>query len=171
MRLLLLSFIFVGCVASVKESITPRAEEIIAKGVLHLRDRNLPDADASFRAALEIEYTAEGFDGLGCVAFLTERFNEAEEYFKKARSISPDYTRALAHLALLEEVKGNREKAANYYNIALREDPDDVFTRNNYAAFLADGDRPESALHELRKAEALNPHVIVKKNREILEGL
>ncbi len=170
MRLLLLS-ILMGCVAPVKEGITPRAEEIIAKGILHLRERNLPDADASFRASLELEYTAEGYDGLGCVAFLTEKFSEAEGYFKKAREISPSYTRALAHLALLEEVKGNRGRAAHYYDQALREDPDDVFTRNNYAAFLADGERPESALHELRKAEALTPHTIVKKNRERLEEL
>lgn len=170
MRLLLLS-VLIGCVAPVKEGITPRAEEIIAKGILHLRDRNLADADASFRASLEIEHSAEGYDGLGCVAFLAERFSEAEEYFKKARDISPGYTRALAHLALLEEVRGNRQRALKFYEQALREDPDDVFTRNNYAAFLADGDRPESALHELRKAEALMPHAIVKRNRERLENL
>lgn len=170
MRLLLLS-VLIGCVAPVKEGITPRAEEIIAKGVLHLRDRNLADADASFRASLEIEHSAEGYDGLGCVAFLTARYSDAESYFKKARSLSPGYTRALAHLALLEEVRGNRQRALSYYDQALIEDPDDVFIRNNYAAFLADGERPESALHELRKAEALTPHVIVKRNREKLEDL
>lgn len=168
-KLFLPLFICTGCVPSSSVSIhhNSEAENALNTGVIFLRMQKLSEADAAFRAALELKVSAEGFDGLGCVALLSGDYNLAEEYFYKAREINPKYARAVAHMAYLEELRGSISNADKLYNQALIEDPSDIYTRNNFAGFLAEETGTiNAARHELRKAQAIYPHEVIIQNLE-----
>lgn len=175
MRLLLniffLSTFCFGCVPTKVNDIkySQEADSALGAGVIFLRLQRLTEADAAFRAALELKVSAEGYDGLGCVALLNGNFEEAEKYFYKAREINPEYARAVAHVAYLEELRGQARNAERLFNQALFEDPTDIYTRNNFAGFLAEeAGTIEGARHELRKAQAIYPHEVIRRNLETL---
>lgn len=175
MRLLLstifLTCLLVGCAPTsiASSSHKQEAQNALATGVIFLRMHKLVDADAAFRASLELEASAEGYDGLGCVALLNGDFKKAEEYFLRAREVNPNYARAVAHVAYLEELRGATSNAEILYNQALLEDPSDIYTRNNFAGFLIEeAGTIEGARHELRKAQAIYPHAVIKRNLETI---
>ena len=145
------------------------AQRALTSGVVYLRAGRLLEADAAFRASLELQPSAEAYDGIGCVSFLKGEFDMAQEMFVKAHEINPSYARAVAHAAFVEEKRGSKHAAEMLFNQALWEDPADIQIRNNFAGFLAEElGTIEGAAHELRKANAINPNKIIEKNLERL---
>ena len=158
--LLLLSSFFIGCAvhqpASMEEQLSAR--QLIDKGVLSLRAKNLAEAKAAFELSLELDYTAAALDGLGSVAFAAEEYRIAEDYFIRAYQTNNSYSQALANLAILYDLSGNIVEAEKLYKRALEENPENLQLRNNFATFiyeysLYDGNDLDAALASYTKLE------------------
>jgi tetratricopeptide (TPR) repeat protein len=75
------------------------------------------------------------------------------------------YDQALANLALLQDIIGNRELAKKLYGEALDVLPDSASLRNNRAALEYDLGHPKmEVIHELEKAKLIAEHPVVRGN-------
>jgi Tfp pilus assembly protein PilF len=148
------------------------ATELIERGTLALLAGDLSDAEALYEQSLELELSAEGFDGLGCVALAQKNIVRAENYFRRVVDNYPEYAMAHANLASIEEQYGRLQVAQQLYETALRLQPDNVVARNNYAAFLAKHKLASAGeiRKQLQKAAALTENVEVQRNLKIVSG-
>jgi Flp pilus assembly protein TadD len=156
-----------GCTVSegIKEKHYRKALELIDRGTVQLRARSYPEARASFSMAYELAPLAAAVDGLGCVSLMEGRYDDAEQLFTRAFEMDASYDEAIGNLALLNDIRGNKERARELYEWLVRRRPDAPFLRNNLAAVTYDlsGDKV-SISKELRKAEALGGHGVIMDN-------
>jgi Tfp pilus assembly protein PilF len=155
-----------GCFALDDEIKLPRgsgiAAELVASGVEALEHGKIARAEASFDLAEEIAPSAEGKDGLGAIAFLDGRLDDAEGYYKAA--YAEGYAPAAWHAAMAEEASGNTDEAEARYRAALRESPDDARLRNNFAVFLLEHGERFEARAELLRASILEENPLIDSN-------
>lgn len=144
--------------------------QLVARGVVELRQGDLQRAAGAFRAAEEIHPSAQSAEGLGCVAAVEGDFQTARLWFDEAMRRDPSYTSVTANRALVEDMQGENDGAGRLYRQALREAPDDANLRNNYAAYLAEYGRTEEAQGELFKAQALMSDDVITHNLMRLES-
>jgi Flp pilus assembly protein TadD len=75
------------------------------------------------------------------------------------------YDNALANLALLKDIRGERDEAKRLYDKAIESMPDAVAARNNRAALEYDsGARKMDVVQELEKAQLIAEHHVVREN-------
>jgi Flp pilus assembly protein TadD len=79
----------------------------------------------------------EGWNGLGVSLMGLERNAEAEEAFRKALSLDPDYAATLVNAGLLRMRKGEVKEAAKMFERAAAIDPRKPEARVNLAIALA----------------------------------
>lgn len=165
--LIILCMFCVSCVPMVQPSFDDetQATRLVDEGLLHLRVNDLERAEASFNLALELVVSAAAIDGLGCVAFMREDYNAAEKLFWEAYETDRTYNNPLSNLALVYEKTGNKQKAREMYDRALKEDPKNFRMRNNYAVHLVeDNASKDEVSSELFKAQALFNHRLIYGN-------
>lgn len=157
----------IGCASTrrVSERSYQQAVRLIEDGTVQLRVGDLDQADALFSLAYQITPLAAALDGQGCVAFRRGDLNRAEQLFSDAYRLDAGYDEGAAHLALLLEVRGERERALEIYDWYLRRHPDDWWARNNRAAAWHDLGVEQRVIEaELRRAAALSNHGVVEDN-------
>ncbi|NDD63618.1 MAG: hypothetical protein EBZ36_06525, partial [Acidobacteria bacterium] len=66
-----------------------------------MREGRLAEANRFYELAAELAPLASAVDGLGCVALLDERYEEAEGLFREAYGMDGEYDEALLNLGLL----------------------------------------------------------------------
>jgi tetratricopeptide (TPR) repeat protein len=160
-----------GCASTrrVSERSYQHAVRLVEDGTTQLRSGNLEQADALFGLAYEIAPLAAALDGQGCVAFRRGDLERAEALFIDAYRMDAGYDEGAAHLALLLEVRGERDRALEIYDWYLRRHPDDWWARNNRAAAWHDvGVDGRAVEAELRRAAALSQQRVVEDNLQRL---
>lgn len=165
--------LFTGCALSrsVPEERYRQALELVDQGTAHIRQGKLKEANLAFSTAEELAPLAAAVDGQGCVALLLGEFERAEGLFLRAYDMDETYDRALANLALLQDIRGSDEEAIKLYNRAIERLPELVTARNNRAALEYDrSGRKIEALQELEKAKLIAEHPIISENLVRLGG-
>jgi Flp pilus assembly protein TadD len=126
--------------------------ELVDKGVLELRNRNLEEAKSVFEYSLEIATIPENLEGIGCVYLLQGELALANFYFNKVRELFPDYVHIYGNLALLYELQGDLVSAKKEYEKALDSDVGFYQARSNYAVFLYQNKEFKEARDRAREA-------------------
>lgn len=164
-------FLLFGCAKALPlkpQRNASRAEHFIQTGVISLRAGDAARAEAAFFLAEQLGGGAAALDGRGCAEYMRGNLLSAERLFKSALSIQPGYSRALSHLGLVAESQGHFAEARNFYEAAIRIDPEDYRARNDLAAMLAEtSGRTETAR---AKDELMQAHII-SGDKEIAKNL
>jgi Flp pilus assembly protein TadD len=156
-----------GCFLSpqVPEERLNQAVKLVEEGSEHLRLGRLDEASAAFSVAVELAPLAAAVDGQGCVALLRGDFGQAERLFTAAYEMDGSYDEALANLALLMDVSGQKERAKQLYEQSVSAMPGHVGVRNNRAVLeYEQGQRKILVVQELEKAGLLAKHGVVSEN-------
>lgn len=164
---LLLSVPLLGCSigGKVPEENYQRALALVDLGTEKLRELDWDSAQAAFVLAEELAPLAAAIDGQGCVAMMLGNFDTAERFFREAYAADKGYDEALANLALLYDIRGERERARELFESFLEQNPDSARARSDYAAVIDDlGLDKAAVLQELLKARALQSNGIVEEN-------
>lgn len=162
-----------GCIRAspITEERFRKASEMVDVGTGFLREQDLAEARKAFELASELAPVAAAVDGLGCVALLEGRYEEAETSFTKAYEMDRTYDDALANLGLLKEVQGKKEEARGIYMEYLEKNPASAEVRNNLAALEYDsGKRRMKTVEALEKAITLSNQAVIKDNLVVLAG-
>ena len=172
--LLCLTVLCVACSFSAERSSADyqTALDLIDRGVLHLEGGFHEQAYAAFEVAFEKYPSAAALDGLGCVELHRGNLKEARIFFEQAHETNPEYHKALAHMAMIDEIEGRSVRARQLYEKYLSLAPDDVRVRNNYAAFLYDQQEvatTEKARQELLRANSIDSLALIQDNFNIVE--
>jgi Flp pilus assembly protein TadD len=148
-----------------------QASQLVDQGTKDIREGRLKEANSAFSMAEELAPIAAAVDGQGCVALLFGEFDRAERLFKRAYDMDDTYDQSLANLALLMDIQGRHAEASRLYDEVMKVLPESVAARNNRAALEYDGGgRKMEVLHELRKANLIADHHVVRENLSRLGG-
>lgn len=156
-----------GCVppALLPEERYRRAEALVEKGNELLRAGKFVEARHSYDVAAELAPVAAAVDGLGCIALLEGRFDEAEELFQAAYEMDAGYDEAIMNLGLLRQLQGQTEEAQAIYLSFLEKNPDSVRARNDLFALEYDQGRGRiDILREFAKAQTLSDEPLIRAN-------
>ncbi|KYK36599.1 MAG: hypothetical protein AYK18_02580 [Theionarchaea archaeon DG-70] len=85
------------------------------------------------------------------------RFEEAEDHYKKALDINPEDADAHYNYAILLKEINRFEEAEDHYKKALEINPEDADAHYNYAILLEEINRFEEAEDHYKKALDINP--------------
>lgn len=143
------------------------ALDLIDHAVVQLEAGFVEQAEASFAMAFERYPLAAALDGMGCAQLYAGDLPQAKEFFTLARSLDPEYYTALGHLAGVAELQGDRAKAERLYREALFYEPQNIRTRNNFAAFLFENLRGRDLTQvrrELLRANSIARLAVVQEN-------
>ncbi|MBI5913999.1 MAG: tetratricopeptide repeat protein [Bacteroidetes bacterium] len=103
------------------------------------QDKNFPDAEVSYRRALEKENSMQGNYNLGNSTYRQDRFDEAVKHYQSAAEAAKDRTtkaRAYHNLGNSLYQKGDYKQSIEAYKNALRQNPNDLDTKRNLANAL-----------------------------------
>lgn len=156
-----------GCLLqpSISEDRYQQALHLVDQGTNSLRQGQLKEANTAFSMAEELAPIAAAVDGQGCVALLSGDFDRAERLFLRAYNMDDRYDHALANLALVNDIRGRRDKAKMLYDQAVDKMPESVAARNNRAALEYDrGEGKIEVVQELEKAGLIADHHVVREN-------
>ena len=140
------------------------ARQFVDSGVAKMREGALDAAQAAFEVALETAEIPEGYDGLGCIAFILGDYKQAQMLFLKAYEKDDNYAEALEHLALLYELQGFVDEADKLYLRAIEINPSLYTARNNRAVFKYELGEEGEAKSELLKASSIAKNDIIENN-------
>ena len=94
---------------------------------------------------------------LGIAAYQLQRYNEAEQHFKRAVDLKPDYTTGWKSLGMTYEARGLPEHAIRAYSESLRREPDDLPTRLKRASLYQRVGNLDAALADYRHLTKVYP--------------
>lgn len=128
------------------------------RGTVYQKQRKLPEAEADFRKALEldpklVDVRAE----LGAILTDTGRAAEALEQLEQAVAQKADHFEAQFNLGVARETLGRWPEAAAAYRKAAQLKPQDADVRLNLAAALRRSGKVDEALVAAREAAQLAP--------------
>lgn len=159
--------IFTGCFRSklIPEERYNEANKLVDQGTKEIRAGKFEQAKITFSLAEDLAGLAAAVDGQGCAELLLGDFEQAEKLFRRAYQMDRGYDRALANLALLQDIKGNKEEAKGLYEQALQAFPDSAALRNNRAALEYElGESKMVVVDDLKKAQLIAAHPVVQGN-------
>jgi tetratricopeptide (TPR) repeat protein len=141
------------------------AEEWALTGSSLITERNLPQAEASYRQAIALDAgSGLAWDGLGLTLYNAGRLTQAREAFTRALAIDSENARAIYHLGLLDEREGRIKAAADGYERARALSPFDAEITANLAAAwrrlateMGMSGRSRDALDLMRRVVELTP--------------
>lgn len=161
---LLVPLLLIGCSAQIVpplngEQIAMREQKVtllISKAVNLMRRGDAASFDEAFDAlelARDLLPTDPRIvDGLGCVEWRRGNHKLAEHFFKKALEFDPYYDRAYSHLAIVAHENGDKQAALDLLQIAVKMNPLNHRSRNNYAVELLEEGNTYDAFHQLQRA-------------------
>jgi tetratricopeptide (TPR) repeat protein len=130
-------------------------------GTIYLSQGNLDAAEAEYLAALDAPDSiavADSLNDLGIIAARRGDTDKAEEYFKRAASGQPGYSKAYNNLGNLARDAGDAAAAREYYELALTADPEDARAYYFLGRLLADEGDPEGAAARFERATYYQPN-------------
>ena len=106
---------------------------------------------------LEGEAKAEAYSNAGIAAYYLKKVEKAEQHYKKAIEVDPNYAAVHSNYAnLLSEQKKNDE-AEQYYKQAIEVDPNYAAAHSNYALLLSEQKRNDEAEQHYKQAIEVDP--------------
>lgn len=171
-RILLILALLAGssCVRYQPAKLKPEAAKMVEKGVVLLRRGELEQADAAFEVAAILHPHAITSDALGCICLVKSDLPCAERHFKEALKRDSSYVHGWNHLALLYELRGDRDLALVTYQRVLQMEPLDYAARNALAANQAELGQFADAKSEFRKAIAVAELPLIVDNLRTMEA-
>ncbi len=118
---------------------------------------SLEEAVGNYRSALQVEPSAQAFNGLGKALGQLGRHDEAIEQFNQALRLDPENAEARLNLAIARAGQGNPEAAEKSFAEALRLSADPLRTRLEYGRALALQGKLAEAEANFRDAVRLYP--------------
>jgi len=149
-------------------TVSPNAAEMhIAHAVnLQLQKRDLDGAALEFQTALRLNaqsirpaaaVTYNAYVGLGQIALLQGREQEALDDFNKAARLLPDSPFAYAVLGSVYFPRGDYARAADYFQQVVRLDPLDIGARFYLGTCWMKMDKPAQAAEQFHAAREVDP--------------
>lgn len=170
-RIFFLSFFVCSCVpmSRPEPSDVHTAQQLIERGVVHLRGRQFEKAKAAFSLSFEVVPSAAAADGFGCALAGEGELDLAETYFRQALELDPSYAYALGNLAWVRAEQGDVRSARVLYQRAMLGAPTEARFRNNFAvSALRDGMSFQQSTDELMKARELAQDSLLEDNLDKL---
>jgi superkiller protein 3 len=134
------------------------AEEWAFTGSSLITEHNLPDAEAAYRRALQLDPNSGlAWDGLGLAQYDAGRLADARRAFARAVALDNDNARALFHLALVDDGEGRRGVAIPEYERAAALSPDDADIIRHLATALGMEGRSREAMTDMQRVVELTP--------------
>jgi cytochrome c-type biogenesis protein CcmH/NrfG len=134
------------------------AEEWAFTGSSLISERNLAEAEAAYRRALELDPSSGlAWDGLGLAQYDAGRLGEARESLRRALARDPDNSRALFHLALVDEREGRAADAIAGYQKALALSPNDADVGRHLGGALGMAGRSAEGRVVMQRVVELSP--------------
>lgn len=97
-----------------------QAEALAIEGGKALFAGDIGVARAKFEEAVQVDPAyAEGYNGIGVSYYQADRYEEAEEHYKRALEANPAFPDAYYNLACLYALRGDKDKAFNYLRISV----------------------------------------------------
>ncbi len=129
-----------------QRSLTPEQQTAFAAATLELFDAEMIDAD---RPELHLN--------LGLMETKLRHPSEAEDHYRTALRLDPNFTPALVNLADLDRMRGQNQEGADLLRKAMAIDPDNADIRHALGLALVRQHNYADALPELRRAAELAP--------------
>jgi tetratricopeptide (TPR) repeat protein len=122
------------------------AEEWVYTGKSLEAEGRLPDAEASYRRAVQADANSEyAWDRLGALLLQSGRRQEGREALATALRLAPGYPDAAYHLGLVAEQEKDFEEAVRYFQRAAASSPGAVNYQQALARTLVSAGRYEEA--------------------------
>ncbi|MGA3165376.1 MAG: tetratricopeptide repeat protein [Terriglobia bacterium] len=137
--------------------------------VLEYRDNNPAGARAEYETALRLNHTAlvelpsvtyDCWIGLGQLAYVEGRTEDALAYFQKAVELTPRYSAAYDELGSVYFPRGDYARAAEYFQRAVGANPLDVGARFFLGTCWLKLGKPAQAAEQFRAAREVDPDYI-----------
>ncbi len=129
-----------------QRSLTPEQQTAFAAATLELFDAEMIDADRP-----------ESHLNLGLMETKLRHPSEAEDHYRTALRLDPNFTPALVNLADLDRMRGQNQEGADLLRKAMAIDPDNADIRHALGLALVRQHNYADALPELRRAAELAP--------------
>jgi tetratricopeptide (TPR) repeat protein len=94
---------------------------------------------------------------LGIAAYQLQRYDAAEQHFRRTTELKPDYTTGWKSLGMTYEARGLPEHAIRAYSESLKREPDDLPTRLKRAYLYQRGGNLDAALKDFQHIAKLYP--------------
>jgi len=131
------------------------------KGDLSLADRRLEDAEKAYAAAIELyPEWSNPQEAMIRLLLLQKKTGAAEERLSKMMAAHPDRISNYLVLGQMYFAKGERSRAIDIYEKALKVDPEQWLVANDLAYVLSEGESSAKALERARELvqKALQQH-------------
>lgn len=109
------------------------------------------------RGALSLRQDAASWSALGGIARDTQRYEEAENAFRRALELAPIDSIVLNDLALVLSKRGQLDEAERCYRQAIEHNPEHADAHNNLGVLLKRTGRPDAAAAAYRRALQVRP--------------
>jgi len=87
---------------------------------------------------------------IGKVYYELKHYEKAESFYQKALHMKPDFSYALAGLALVYDKKGDNELFQKYLTKAIKANPGDPFINLNMGLYFLKNGTPDKAIYHFR---------------------
>jgi hypothetical protein len=151
---------------SLRQSPNAALLHLIQALVLQYHHGDLDGAAREYQTAMRLNWaslrplskvTYDSYIGLGQIASLRGRTEEAVESFEKAVRVSPHDSPAYDALGSVYFPRGDYARAADYFSQAVRENPQDLGARFYLGTCLMKLGRPREAAAQFRAARQVDP--------------
>src|SRR3954468_10731958 len=138
--------------------IPDRARREYEEASRKIAKRDFDGAIASLRQAVEIEpHFAAAWNHLGTIAYQSQRFREAEGYFRQGVEADPDAYEPVVNLGGVLLNRGNLEEARKYNSAAVLRRPNDALAQSQLGMTYMMLNQLEPAEKHLTLACQLDP--------------
>ncbi|MBZ5543310.1 MAG: tetratricopeptide repeat protein [Acidobacteriia bacterium] len=151
---------------SLRQSPNAALLHLIQALVLQYQHGDLDGAAREYQTAMRLNWasirplskvTYDSYIGLGQIAYLRGRTEEALESFRKAVRVSPHDSPAYDVLGSVYFPRGDYARAAEYFSQAVRANPQDLSGRFYLGTCLLKLGRPREAAEQFRAARQVDP--------------
>ena len=142
-------------------------------GISYIREKDFPQAEASFREALRLDPDyGRAHANLGTLLTQNGQLTEATEHFEKSLLSDPNNQKTLTTLSTLQLKLQQWPKAQTTLEALVKSNPDSANHHTRLGLALAKQNKLTLAASHFQKALAIQPnHTDAKRNLTIVSGL